>query len=136
MSEAVKQPRWWYVNERGGITYSWSRESLTSWRDGNRSRFGPGADCYEDEDGDLFDSEHFIGPPPSSPSPDDEVMRAVKAHLAQQAENCRIVARELRTADTKEKWRHAAQMIEGCAEGLDLAISTARRTASAKDGVE
>lgn len=43
---------WWYVNEKGNITFSYDLDSLLAWRGGDNSRFGPGSDCYDaDSDG-------------------------------------------------------------------------------------
>lgn len=61
---------WWYMDAAGKITYSWERESLVAWRDGDHRRHGPGQDCYDAEEGDTFDSRMCI-PGPSAPDAGD-----------------------------------------------------------------
>jgi len=67
---------WWYVGLDGQITYSYDRASLIAWRDGDHRRFGPGADCYDLEEGDTLDFA-FCVPGPSA------VARAEKAEPPQ-----------------------------------------------------
>lgn len=45
----VRDGAWWYINERGDITFSYHLDSLRAWRGGDHSRFGPGSDCYDCE---------------------------------------------------------------------------------------